>query len=120
MADAANRATDARAHSEAWNEAMQAGARAAEFSEQRQNAWYSLASLFAAQDDSRAVERCLRNAIAWSPNWFKPHWALAQLLALSNRKGEAMLEAAAALDRNGGKNPEVVATWKSLTAKSPR
>ena len=120
MAGAANLSADAPVRSEAWGEALHAGARAAEFSEQRSNAWYSLASLFAAQGDSRAVERCLRNAIAWSPNWFKPHWALAQLLALSNRKGEALLEAGAALDRNGGKNPEVVATWKGLAAAAPR
>ena len=120
MAGAANQSAVEPLRAEAWGEAMRAGARAAEFSEQRANAWYSLASLFAAQGEQAAVERCLRNAIAWSPAWFKPHWALAQLLSLSNRKGEALLEAAAALDRNGGKNPEVAATWKSLSAATPR
>ena len=30
------------------------------------------------------VEHALRNAIAWAPNWFRPHWTLAQVLALTD------------------------------------
>jgi tetratricopeptide (TPR) repeat protein len=95
-------------------EAMQAGTRAVRYSEQRANSWYSLATLFAGGGDRDAVERCLRNAIAWAPNWFKPHWALAQLLELSGRRDEALREAEAAVQRDGGKNPEVLATWSEL------
>jgi hypothetical protein len=115
MAVLANRTPDAHLRSLAWGEALRAGANAAGRSEQRQNAWYSLAALFAAQGDSASVERCLRNAIQWAPNWFKPHWTLAQFLELNHRHGEAVVEAASALDRNGGKNAEVVLTWKKIS-----
>ncbi len=98
-------------HLEASSAAVQAGARAARYSEQRSNAWYSLATLFANQGDAASVERCLRTAIAWAPNWFKPHWTLAQVLQLSGRRDEALREAKAAVDRDGGRNPEVTATW---------
>ena len=70
--------------------------------------------MFASLGDQGSVERCLRNAIAWAPNWFKPHWTLAQFLQLSGRHDEAVQEAAAALEREGGKNAEVLATWKQL------
>ena len=35
-------------------------------------------------------------------------------LHLKGRDQEAMAEAVAAVDRNGGKNPEVIATWLTL------
>jgi hypothetical protein len=55
--------------------------------EQQQNAWYNLSILEASQlevshKDVRAVEYSLRAAIAAAPVWYKPHWALARLLAL--------------------------------------
>ena len=66
----------------ARQEAVKAGIAATRTSEDRDNAWYNLATLFAANNDAASVERSLRNAIAWAPNWFKPHWTLAQLLEL--------------------------------------
>ena len=99
-------------------EALQAGARATRYSEQRANAWYSLAGLFASRDDRYSVERCLRNAIAWAPNWFKPHWTLAQFLQLSGRRPEALQEATAAMDRGGYSHAEVTATWRELKRAS--
>ncbi|MBV9771527.1 MAG: hypothetical protein JOZ32_18295, partial [Bryobacterales bacterium] len=81
--------------------------RAAETSEERQNAWYSLAEFFAAQNDSAGMEACLRRSIDASPTWFKPHWALAQMLLLSGRRREALTEAMRAEDLDGGKDPEI-------------
>ena len=98
----------------AHQEAMQAGIAATGTSEDRQNAWYNLATLFAADNNPTAVERSLRNAIAWAPNWFKPHWTLAQVLELANRHTEAIAEAATAAQLNAGHNPEVTQTWKQL------
>ncbi|HYZ85985.1 MAG TPA: hypothetical protein VE621_16360, partial [Bryobacteraceae bacterium] len=115
MADLAVKSTGAEQQEEAWREALTAGVRAVSESEQRANAWYSLAMLFAAHGDQKSVERCLRNTIAWAPNWFKPHWTLAQLLEMDHRYEEAAREATAAVDRNGWKNPEVIATWIGLT-----
>src|SRR5207302_713318 len=66
--------------------------------QQRQNAWYNLAILQAASNDAAAVETSLRSAIQASPNWYKPHWMLARVLAASGRFPEARSEAALALD----------------------
>jgi tetratricopeptide (TPR) repeat protein len=101
----------------ASRQAYESGVRAARVSEDRQNAWYNLAILFAAQNNQESVERSLRTAIAWAPNWFKPHWMLAQVLALSRRYREALVECEAAVARDGGKNPEVLATLDSLKKK---
>ena len=93
---------------------MEAGIRATSTAEDRQNAWFNLATLFAAENNVTATERSLRNAIAWSPNWFKPHWSLAQLLEMTNRHSEALLEAQSAFERNGGHDPEVGETLRKL------
>jgi len=82
------------------------------------NAWYSLAQVYAAANDPRQTEACLRNAIAVMPNWFKPHWSLAQLLGMESRNDEARAEAALAADLDAGKNPEVVRTLEEMLRSS--
>jgi O-antigen ligase len=99
----------------ARREALDAGVRAVSSAEDRHNAWYNLAQLLAEQNDPSGAERALRNAIAWAPNWFKPHWALARLLNLTGRGGEAIDEARIAFECDGGHDPEVGETWKQLT-----
>lgn len=91
-----------------------AGVRATETSEDPVNAWYSLAVLYATQNDAGNTEKCLRAAIAANPNWFKPHWTLAQVLRVETRLPEAEKEAAAAVDLNGGKNAEVARTLDEI------
>lgn len=98
----------------ASEEAFRAAERAAQTSEERQNAWYNLAGFYAARNDAPNVETCLRGSIAASPNWFKPHWALAQLLLLSGRRAEALTEAARAADLDGGKDPDVAKFLQSV------
>ena len=102
----------------AWGEAKEAGIRATSNAEDRQNAWYSLATLYAAENDPGGVERCLRTAIACAPNWFKPPWTLANLLEMTGRHGEAMTEAGVAVERDAGRDPEVLATWTAVSSKS--
>jgi O-antigen ligase len=99
---------------QARQQAIEAGVRATRTSDDRQNAWYNLALLLASENDSTGVERSLRNAIAWAPNWFKPHWTLAQLLEMTGRHDEALAEAAAAVERDGGRDPEVTQTLEKL------
>jgi hypothetical protein len=103
---------------QAAGQAIQAAIRATRTSEDRQNAWYNLATLLASQNDATGVERSLRNAIAWSPNWFKPHWALAQLLEATGRHDEALVEGRLALDLDGGRDPQVSVTWQKLQGSS--
>jgi O-antigen ligase/tetratricopeptide (TPR) repeat protein len=80
------------------------------------DAWYNLAGVYALTNNARGAEKSLREAIAAHPNWFKPHWSLAQLLALENRPEEAEREAAQAADLNGGKHPEVLQTLRDIRA----
>jgi len=82
--------------------------------EQRQNAWYNLAILQAASNNAAGVEQSLRAAIVAAPTWYKPHWTLARLLAVTGRMGLAQSEARIALDLNGGHDVEVTATMGEI------
>lgn len=95
-------------------EATLAGVRATETAEDRQNAWYNLATIDALRNDPGGVENGLRNAIKCAPNWFKPHWTLSQLLELTGRHAEARREAAIALELDGGHDAEVAATSNKI------
>jgi len=53
-------------------------------------------------------------AIASSPNWFKPHWMLAQVLTAKDRREQALAEAQLATDLDGGRNPEVTQVLRGL------
>jgi tetratricopeptide (TPR) repeat protein len=92
---------------ESFAMASAAAERAAQTAEDPFNAWYSLSEIYAARNDAAGAERCLRAAIAAHPNWFKPHWTLAQVLRFESRPEEAAREGALALDLDGGKHPEV-------------
>ena len=108
----------ALARAGALQPAIDAGLRAAETADDPFNAWYSLSALYAAQNDVQRAELCLRNAIRTNPTWFKPHWTLARLLALTGRTAEAAREAALALDLDAGKHPEVTQTLQSVAPAS--
>jgi O-antigen ligase len=114
MQQLASHSRDFATQLQARQQAMEAGIRATSTAEDRQNAWFNLATLFATANDVTGTERSLRNAIAWAPNWFKPHWSLAQLLEMTNRHAEALLEAQAAVERDGGHDPEVTETLRRL------
>ena len=101
----------------AFHMAVEAGDRATRTAEDPFNAWYSLSSIRAAQNDTAGTERCLRAAIAAHPTWFKPHWTLAQVLRLQSRGEEALYEAALASDLDGGKHPEVAQTLQELRTR---
>jgi O-antigen ligase len=94
-----------------------AARRATETAEDPFNAWYNLAMFYGSQNDSAGSERSVRAAIAAHPNWFKPHWILAQILRLEGRLAEARQEAYLAADLDGGKNQEVVRTLQELSER---
>jgi O-antigen ligase len=97
--------------------ASQAGERATRTAEDPFNAWYSLSSIRAAQNNAAGTEQCLRAAIAAHPTWFKPHWTLAQVLYLESRKDEALREAERAAELDGGKHPEVARTLQEIRVR---
>jgi len=98
----------------ARQQALVSGLRATTTAEDRQNAWYNLAMLRAVNNDAAGVESALRAAIDCAPTWFKPRWTLAQVLALTGQREEALREAQAAVELNGGRDAEVTETWNKL------
>jgi len=84
--------------------------------EDAQNAWYTLAWLYARQGDVPHTEQSLRATLHVAPNWFKPHWMLSQILWREHREPEALAEAELAAWLNAGKNPEVARTANALGA----
>ena len=114
LAAYAGKAPSIAARVQAIREAIVAGERATRTAEAPFNAWYSLSALRASQNDAAGAESCLRSAIAAHPNWFKPHWVLAQVLYAEGRKGEARYEAGTAADLDGGKHPEVARTLQAI------
>jgi O-antigen ligase len=105
-----NRAVALTASQQAFSLAQSA----AQTSEERQNAWYNLAGFYAARNDAAGVEASLRHSMDASPTWFKPHWALAQVLLLSGRRAEALAEADRAADLDGAKDPEIAKFLQSV------
>jgi len=101
---------------QAFQQAGLAAQRATETSEARFNAYYSLAAFYASNNDFVHTEASLRAAISCAPNWFKPHWMLAQVLLAASRLKEAEAEAAIAVALDGGKHPEVGGTLDHIRA----
>jgi O-antigen ligase len=94
--------------------ALNCAAFAPQTADDPQNALLNLAALQAVSGDSATVGQTLRRAIEIAPNWYKPHWLLAQVLEREGRMDEAGTEAQAAVDRDGGKHTEVTATLDRL------
>jgi cytochrome c-type biogenesis protein CcmH/NrfG len=120
MAAAATKSPDPASSLHAWQQAITVGANAVTTSDEPANAAYNLAALRATANDLTGTEASLRVAIAKAPNWFKPHWMLARVLLLSGRMQEAENAAAAAVERNGGVNPEVLQTLQEIKQKASR
>jgi hypothetical protein len=112
--------SDVRIKLQTWTPAFRAAVRAVSTSEESQNAFYNLAIFFATQNDAANVERSLRNAILWAPNWFKPHWTLSKLYSTQQRLQEAETEARLAVELNGGKDREVTQTLSDIRSAIAR
>lgn len=116
IAGTCGKASGPVARLECSHNAMLAAAQATGTADNPPNAWYNLAMFGAAQNDGRTVESALRGAIAMAPNWFRPHWALANFLLLNGRKGEAVAEIDRATLLSAGKRPEVTASRQKIAA----
>jgi len=108
------KSTDPHTRLAVFPESIAAALRATRAAEDPFDAWYHLAGLYAVEGNAAAAENSLRAAISASPNWFKPHWTLAQLLRLEGRIEDAAREAALAAELDGGKNPEVAQTLREV------
>ena len=116
MAGAASRAATREDAIASWQQGLAAAVRASRNAEDRQNAWLNLAVFYGRENDYRHTEQSLRMAIAAAPNWFKPHWLLAQVLRAGGRLPEAQVEANLALQLDGRKSPEVTRTAEEIRA----
>ena len=100
------------------NEALAAAVGASRSSEEPENAWLNLAVLYGRRDDFLHTEQSLRAAIGAAPNWFKPHWLLAQVLRAAGRLPEARAEADLAVELDGGRDPQVVRNAQEIDAQA--
>ena len=114
MLDVARRAKIPPDAASAWQAGLAAAVRAAHTAEERQNAWYDLALYYARRNDIPHAEQSLRSAVDCAPNWFKPHWLLAEVLRAGGRMEEARAEAERAAELDGGRNPEIAHTLAEI------
>jgi hypothetical protein len=114
LIDLAGKAANPLVRFQALTQSGAAAMRATHTSEEPFNAWYNASALAASQNDAAGTERCLRAAISAHPNWFKPHWTLAQVLRLESRWDDAAAEAVLAADLDSGKHPEVARTAEEI------
>lgn len=99
---------------ECWRIATLAAGNATRTADDTANAWYNLAIFTALRNDVAGTRAALLEASRISPNWFKPHWILAELLARQGNIKEASAEASRALRLDAAKNPEVIAAAARL------
>ena len=104
--------------SQAMSIAAQAAQRATRTAEEPFAAWYNLAQIASQREDYATTDSSLRQAIQAHPNWFKPHWMLAQELSLMERYREAEQQAALAAELDAGHHPEVAQTLREIRALS--
>jgi len=102
----------------ALQEALEAAVRASRHSEEPENAWLNLAVFYGRRNDFLHTEQSLRAAISSAPNWFKPHWLLAQVLRAGGRLPEARVEALRAVELDGGKDPQVTKTAQEMGVRT--
>jgi O-antigen ligase len=115
LADFVRTTPDFGVKSRGLREALNAALSATHGSEEMANAWYNLAGFLSMTHSPPDVERSLREAIDAAPNWYKPHWVLAQLLVTEHRLDDARHEAEIAVSCNG-KAPEVLYTLENIRA----
>jgi O-antigen ligase len=94
---------------------LQAAARGLKTDDDLANAWYNIAMLNAAQRNLPGTRQGLIEASKASPNWFKPHWTLANLLSQTGERAEAKVHAARAAFLDSNRDAEVVETLAKLT-----
>jgi O-antigen ligase len=118
LMDLARKSSDMALIERAFVQSEDAAERAIQGAEEPFNAWYNAAQLTALENNYAGTERCLRAAILAHPYWFKPHWTLAQVLALQTRGEEAEREARLAVDLDGGKDREVLETLRQIRERA--
>jgi tetratricopeptide (TPR) repeat protein len=109
--------TDVTTRMQALQQAARAALRATETAEDPFNAYYNVAEFYASRNDFARTEQSLRAAISRAPNWFKPHWMLAQVFEAGGRLKEAEAEAAQGVALDGGKHEEVTRTLDQIRAQ---
>lgn len=111
---ACQKRTDIASYVGCIQQTLQAAARALHTDDDIANAWYNVAMLSAVQKNLQGTRQGLLEASKASPNWFKPHWTLANLLSQSGEKTQAKSQAQRAAFLDSNRDPEVVETLTKL------
>jgi hypothetical protein len=81
-------------------QALTAAIRATRTAEDSSNAWMNLGLIYARLNNAARTDYCIRRAISASPSWYKPHFALSQLLIATGHRDEGEKELKLARDLN--------------------
>jgi O-antigen ligase len=111
---ACQKRTDVASYVGCIQQTLQAAARALHTDDDIASAWYNVAMLSAVQKNLQGTRQGLLEASKASPNWFKPHWTLANLLSQSGEKTQAKSQAQRAAFLDSNRDPEVVETVTKL------
>jgi O-antigen ligase len=101
----------------AMAQVLEAAIQAVDTSDDRPNALYNLAFIYSLMSDIPRAEATVRAAGDSAPNWFKPHWLLAEMLLASGNSAAAETQARLAIDLDGGKDPELAETLQRIRSK---
>jgi hypothetical protein len=111
---ACQRRTNVASYVGCIQQTLQAAARGLHTDDDIANAWYNVAMLSAVQKNLEGTRQGLLEASKASPNWFKPHWTLANLLSQSGEKTQAKSQAERAAFLDSNRDPQVVETVTKL------
>jgi hypothetical protein len=119
MNDLFARTQDPSLKAAAYRASVEAAASAARDGDPPALAAYEAATLAGAAGDPAGTERDLEAALKWSPNWYRAHWALAEIFAAEGRTAQSSAHAAAALsylDPSEERLAGIAARLKTLAA----
>jgi hypothetical protein len=103
---AAQSAQDVELQRKMWIQALDSAAHAALTSEDKANARYNLALLRIQQGDVAGGRTATESAILIAPNWYKPHWLLAEVFLSAGNTQTAGEQARIAVQM-AGNSPEL-------------
>ncbi len=98
------------------DQARDAALRAVNNAEDPQNAAYQLATTYQVRGELDLAHASLLKAIEIAPHWYRPHWALAELLLSQGNAQEALQEANIAHFLNNGRESGIDRTLEKIQA----
>jgi len=92
LLDATRESTDSAVRARAWGDAVSAATQGSATYDNRANALFNVAALHWTAGEMEQADAATRAALLCAPNWYKPHWLMAEILHARGQTGEAATE----------------------------